>query len=350
MIAMTNNPNIVKRVVNMPRNRVPNEQLLQAASVNILEYKKESVLLPSLELTELPALTFVPQHLSSLWHCSYFFRDPTPLWSGYMHLLHKKQDDSFVKSSVFFLPIIDMPASNMSCLLSTVQYISDLANKHKLPAIITFDQPLFYKASSILHQTSDEQLKQITLLLGSFHSLMNLLGAIGTIMEGSGIENVLAQIYDESTVKHMMSGKAVSRALRGHFIVDYVLSALLLEQLPLEEHFSELEKIYCTIIAGESELDTLQESATLAHIIDVITEHKSTFYNSSNKTAELWLKYQKTLEIVRMLIFADRTGDWELHKNAINLAAAGHHNYIKSAYLYLQNMLNLETINPSAYE
>ena len=43
-IAMINNPNIVKRVVNLPRNRVPNEQLLQAASVNILEYKKESVL------------------------------------------------------------------------------------------------------------------------------------------------------------------------------------------------------------------------------------------------------------------------------------------------------------------
>ena len=56
-----------------------------------------------------------------------------------------------------------------------------------------------------------------------------------------------------------------------------------------------------------------------------------------------------------MSIFADRTGDWELHKNAINLAlpifaAAGHHNCIKSAYLYLQNMLNLETINSSAYE
>ena len=45
------------------------------------------------------------------------------------------------------------------------------------------------------------------------------------------------KFYDESTVKHMMSGKAVSRALRGHFIVDYVLSGLLLEQLPLGEHF-----------------------------------------------------------------------------------------------------------------
>ena len=41
MIAMINNPNIIKRVVNLPRNRVPNEQLLQAASVNILEYKKK---------------------------------------------------------------------------------------------------------------------------------------------------------------------------------------------------------------------------------------------------------------------------------------------------------------------
>ena len=120
-----------------------------------------------------------------------------------MHLLHETKDTgNFKKSSVFFLPIIDLPASNMTCILSTMQYVSDLAESHNQPTILTFDQPLFFKASLIINESSSQQLKQVCLLLGSFHTLMNLLGSIGTIMDGTGIRKVLAQIYDDSTVSH----------------------------------------------------------------------------------------------------------------------------------------------------
>jgi arginine repressor len=39
--------------------------------------------------------------------------------------------------------------------------------------------------------------------------LMNLLGAIGTLMDGSGIKEILGTIYGENTVQHIMTGKAV---------------------------------------------------------------------------------------------------------------------------------------------
>jgi hypothetical protein len=52
---------------------------------------------------------------------------------------------------------------------------------------------------------------------------MNLLGAIGTLMEGSGLKRILETCYGENAVPNIMSGKAVLRALRGHFLVDQCL-------------------------------------------------------------------------------------------------------------------------------
>ena len=53
-------------------------------------------------------------------------------------------------------------------------------------------------------------------MLGPFHTFMNLLGAIGTLMSGSGLSNILQQVFAENAVVHVLSGKAVSCAFRGH--------------------------------------------------------------------------------------------------------------------------------------
>ena len=52
---------------------------------------------------------------------------------------------------------------------------------------------------------------------------MSYLGSIGRIMENSGLSNMLETIYGENTVGHIFSGKAVSRALRGHFLTQSAL-------------------------------------------------------------------------------------------------------------------------------
>ena len=56
---------------------------------------------------------------------------------------------------------------------------------------------------------------------------MSFLGNIGHMMKGSVIENLLQVIYAINTVDHILSGKAVSRAVRGHCIVDASLHFLL---------------------------------------------------------------------------------------------------------------------------
>ena len=47
--------------------------------------------------------------------------------------------------------------------------------------------------------------------------MMSFLGSIGSMIKGSGLEEALEQVYGPNAVAHMMTGKAVSRALHGHF-------------------------------------------------------------------------------------------------------------------------------------
>ena len=56
-----------------------------------------------------------------------------------------------------------------------------------------------------------------------FHIQMSLLGAIGNIMTGPGLQ-VLESIYASNTVGHMLSGKAIARALHGHILVSGALN------------------------------------------------------------------------------------------------------------------------------
>ena len=55
--------------------------------------------------------------------------------------------------------------------------------------------------------------------------LLSFIGSIGNVMAGSGLEEVLEQCYRPNTVRQMLSGKALSYALRGYFLVAAEASA-----------------------------------------------------------------------------------------------------------------------------
>lgn len=71
---------------------------------------------------------------------------------------------------------------------------------------------------------------------------MNLLGAIGTLMGGSGLSKVLKTVYGENAVLHMMKGKSVQRAFRGHLLVDKCLNKLVIADMIDEDTGSKIWK------------------------------------------------------------------------------------------------------------
>lgn len=61
------------------------------------------------------------------------------------------------------------------------------------------------------------------------------------------------------------------------------------------------------------------------------------------------------INIMKDFLTAERTGNWKLHLKSLMkmipyFALAGHNNYLKSTYLYLQNMIKLEDGKPDVYE
>ena len=60
---------------------------------------------------------------------------------------------------------------------------------------------------------------------------MSFLGSIGHLMTGSGLQEFLEVVYASNSVSHMLGGKAISRAVRGHFLVDAALNTMLIADL-----------------------------------------------------------------------------------------------------------------------
>lgn len=193
-------------------------------------------------------------------------------------------------------------------------------------------------------------------MLGSFHTLTNLFGAVGTLMNGSGLSEILQEIYGGNVVQHMMSGKAVSRALRCHIIVDAAHSGVLVADIfPRNEDGTphDLIKNVCNLLddvmTGKQSVEDVETSNALSQIATTL-DTKKTDLQTTSQTSQLWVEYQRMINIVRNLIKADRTGSWNLHLQAMLetrpiIAAAGHHNYQKSLYLYLQKMYSLPSDN-----
>ena len=101
---------------------------------------------------------------------------------------------------------------------------------------------------------------------------MSYLGASGHIMSGSGLHELLETVYASNAVSHILSGKAIARAVRGHFLVSAALHVLLISKVfgtELPKKFEDAEAPNNELIKIADELDTnpVEVEQTLPDII-----------------------------------------------------------------------------------
>ena len=176
-------------------------------------------------------------YFNLLWHSGWIFckaARPRPNCSGFMQHVFSDHQHSISKSEVLLLPIIDLNPCDETCGYSTLIYVQSQAERLNIPTpCITFDQPLWLKVVEIIKAKS----MNIVCRLGGFHTVMSFMGSIGSLMKGSGLEEALETAYGPNAVIHMISGKAVSRLLRGHFLVEAALvNKLMMAVLPCEQN------------------------------------------------------------------------------------------------------------------
>ena len=340
--------------------------------------------------------------IDALWKASLLLHPKRPGWSGLMQMVQKGEYPG--QCSVLYLPMIDMDPNDFSCIYSTLCYVSSHAKKYNVTPIVTFDQPLWWKALQIRETVPDDSdIHSVVLCLGGFHTIMSFLGCIGHIMSGCGLQDVLEQLYASNAVTHILSGKAVERATRGHFLIDAALNTMLmsqafnidvtasifLDELPqsedksqdnnlekqsneLPQEYGELNKnnnqedqsnstrellkklaeLYDDIMNDSLSTTDLQISPDMQKFCNISLSHKTSIMTSKN--SKLWLQYMDMLDTLRKFIKAERTGNWKLHLQALHemlpyMAASGHNLYTKSVYLYLQDMTTLQGSHPEVY-
>ena len=211
----------------VPRRNVTQEEVAKAGKVEIKPPSDGR--LEELNIVYNDVLSITVQdptaNLDVLWKTSLPLSAERPAWSGLMQAVHEGNHTG--KSSVLYFPMIDMTTSDVTCVMSTLNFVSRHAKSHDiLTPIITFDQPLWLKAFSIVNtEPADSEVRNVVVRLGAFHAQMSFLGAIGHLMAESGLKELLEMIYASNAVDHMLSGKAVSRAVRGHLIIDAALNA-----------------------------------------------------------------------------------------------------------------------------
>lgn len=200
-------------------------------------------------------------------------------------------------------------------------------------------------------------------------------------MAGSGLQEVLELVYAKNAVGHMLNGKAIATAIRGHFLVDAALLVCSAFNIRLPVNSSvddeiqtadeltgteELQENATEVIEERQENATKgtegrqenatevteeqQENATEPELIDEDLKSAGVLYKllsddagkveqvcsadvlskiaekleskrkcmQNQRTAFLWTQYMGMVDIRRKFIRAERTGNWKMHLQAVH--------------------------------
>ena len=110
---------------------------------------------------------------------------------------------------------------------------------------------------------------------------------------------------------HIFTDKAVSRALRAHFLADASLTSLLLETVFEEGSLDKdclMLQLKEAIKSNKEEIKGFFKSSSFGKLDNAMAIVKSQLAEKS-RTAKLWILYLQYVAILKQLVFAERTSD-----------------------------------------
>ena len=172
-------------------------------------------------------------------------------------------------------------------------------------------------------------------------------------MQSSGLKEMLTLVYPENTVRHILSGKAVYRAMRGYFLVDAALNILIIKNHLFTDknnasHFLDIfEKTYENHDEKKAILDEI-----ISEICQQFKEVKENL--KARPTGEIWIQFTDLVDNYKTGFRAQRTVTAKLYLKSLLKKqpfspASGHNNYGKSVPIFMDDTLSLEDTNIDAW-
>ena len=115
----------------------------------------------------------------------------------------------------------------------------------------------------------------------------------------------------------------------------------------------DVVQLYNSLMEEEISIDEIYSYEKVRSLHEKLCEEKEKL--CTYRTAALWIQYMDMISILQTFARAERTGDWQQHLLAVRkmlpyFAASGHNLYLKSAYIYLQNILQVPTDHRTFYQ
>lgn len=177
---------------------------------------------------------------------------------------------------------------------------------------------------------------------------MNLPVAIDRELSGIGLKNILEVVHGLTAVMYMLNGKAFTRVPRPSQL-NISLHHLLLQSIWrfwINLLINETEDVYFNTLKSETTLETVVKSSKVSRIREVLDKNKSEV-STESKTGKLWLRYQQMFSTEWAWIKELSLNKlYSVLNHALStLAPAGHYGYLKSEYMYFQEMNELGNKN-----
>ena len=231
----------------------------------------------------------------------------TPEFGGFNTRLSREQAHAVKpKTTAVYLPLIDMAPAEPNTMMTAMVEAQRLTNSTgQVYTIFTNDQQLYRVAVNVTWVHS-EQFVNFIPRLGGMHTLMSFVGAIGTLMVDSGLEQILEVAF--GGVSKMLSGKKYPQNIRALRIV--------------------VEELLRNVVG-------LEQTQSYTDLMDMLETQAE-----QNRTTRLWLdNLIKPVFIIMLFIRAEREGDWPLHLFATHqmmpyFFSSGHFNYARLVLWY----------------
>lgn len=136
-------------------------------------------------------------------------------WAGWVS---EKSNSEFRETTVDYMPPILAPSTDTATVQHALK-ISHEATKsiNQSYTIVTFDLAVAKKAYSLVWN-ENLNFENTIVRLGVFHTICSYLGAIGKLMAGSGLAEIVieAGVCASGSIQKVISGKHYNRSIRVH--------------------------------------------------------------------------------------------------------------------------------------
>ena len=244
-----------------------------------------------------------------------------PGWTGFQITIRK--DMVILESIISYLDTLDSPATDQKTAFEVLCRGCEIRDRLKLKAVVcVFDQAFYAKAIEIFWKNKNV-FENLVLMLGGFHLLMMLLGIMGTRYGDGGLRELAVQneVVAEGSIERVLEGKNYNRAVCLHKVVYEALFRMLLNKFEASLPAHAIDIFQQKEILIESfNLDLCKDgferifmSKEFREWNDLLVTHMNETKSKRSDLEKFWLTYLDLCELLLNLIFATRSGNWELY-------------------------------------